>query len=95
MKNAAYAKYADDPVLNGQHENPAIMYVMGILNDVAFTPSGGGGMGYAFHTIQDIRDYQREMGVKIDPLFKRAILLASRTRSNARAEHEQELSQNG
>lgn len=87
-------QYKDDPVLNGRHENPAVMYVWRMLNDYAFTPTGGG-MGHSFHTQQDITHYQQNMGVEIDPLFIRAVLMASRVRANARTEYEQELSRNG
>ena len=88
-------EYKDDPVLNGIHDNPAIMYVWRLLNDYAFPPTGGGGMGPAYHTHQDVTHYCENMAVKIDPLFVRAVLMASRVRANARAEHQRELSDNG
>ncbi|MCK5745828.1 MAG: hypothetical protein KAH44_06415 [Oricola sp.] len=87
-------QYKDDPVLNGQHDNPAIAYVWRLLNDYALPPTGGGGMGPSYHTQQDITHYQRNMREKLDPLFIRAVLMASRVRANARIEHEQELSAN-
>lgn len=88
---AHFRQYRDDPVLNGWHENPAIEYVWGLLNDYALPPTGGGGMGFPYHTQQDITHYQENMKVEIDPLFIRAVLMASRVRANARIEHEQEL----
>lgn len=88
-------EYQDDPVLNGQHDNPAIEYVWGLFRDPALVASGGGGMGPAYLTQQDVSEYQKNMGVEIaDKLFIRALLLASRVYGNARAEHERELSEN-
>lgn len=87
--------YEDDPEVQGEHENPAITYVWRLLNDAAMTPSGGGGMGQPYLTQQDITHYQRNMGVEIDPLFIRALLLASRVHVNARAEHLEEMKTRG
>lgn len=87
-------KYADDPVLNGRHDNPAILYVWRLLNDWAMAPSGGGGYAQPYLTQEDITHYQQNMEVRIEPLFIRALLLASRVRANARAEHEAELAEN-
>lgn len=61
------------------------------MNDYALPPSGGGGMGPSYLTQEDITHYQANMGVSIDPLFIRALLMASRVFYSARAEHEREL----
>lgn len=84
-------RYDEDADVLGEHENPAITYVWRLLNDAALTPTGGGGFGRPYLTQQDVTHYSANMGVEIDPLFIRALLLASRVHVNARAEHEQEI----
>lgn len=84
-------KYDDDPDVCGQHDNPAITYVWRLLNDAAMTPTAGGGMTRPYLSQADITAYQTNMRVTLDPLFIRALLMASRVQVNARTEHEQEL----